>query len=38
MPDLIEIGNVGNKIDSTNYWETENAKAGYVFLSINAGC
>ena len=38
MPDLIKIGNDGPELVSTNYWETENAKAGYAFLSINAGC
>jgi len=38
MPDLIKIGNDGPELVSTNYWKTKNAKAGYAFLSINAGC
>jgi hypothetical protein len=35
--DLIRIENDGPEIVVTNYWSTPNAKAGYYFLSINAG-
>lgn len=38
MPDFIRIENDGPKITATNYWQTEHAKRGYVYLSINAGC
>lgn len=32
------IKNDGAKISATNYWETEYAARGAVFLSINANC
>lgn len=35
--DYIHIENNGALISRTNYWETENAKRGYAYLSINAG-
>lgn len=35
--DLITIGNDGTEIIETTYWESSYAKAGKVFLSINAG-
>lgn len=37
MADLLMIGNDGQKIKSTNYWDSEPAARGYVFLTINAG-
>jgi hypothetical protein len=33
----LEIHNDGPAIVSSNYWDTELAKAGAVFLSVNAG-
>jgi hypothetical protein len=35
---MLEIVNDGPAITSTNYWETDYARAGEVFLSLNAGC
>jgi hypothetical protein len=32
------IRNDGPLIVETNYWETERARAGYFYLSTNAGC
>src|SRR5271169_5330468 len=34
---LIIIENNETEIANTNYWDTEHAQAGFVFLSINAG-
>lgn len=34
---MIKIKNNGPKIEQTNYWDTESAKAGYLYLSWNAG-
>ncbi|MDX9788933.1 MAG: hypothetical protein RBT11_19320 [Desulfobacterales bacterium] len=34
---LIQISNDGPEILSTNYWETEHAKKGFLYMSINAG-
>ena len=36
--DFITIENAGKKIKSTNYWDTEQAQAGKLYFSINAGC
>jgi len=36
--DYVKIDNDGQKIVSTNFWETEYALNGYCYLSINAGC
>lgn len=33
MNDKIIIGNEGQAIKQTNYWDTEHAAAGLVFLS-----
>ncbi len=38
MSDFIKIENDGAEMVSTNYFETEHARSGYVFLSVNAGC
>ncbi len=35
---MLYIENDGASIVNTNYWETEMAKHGYVYCSINAGC
>lgn len=35
--DLIKIVNNGSEIVETNYWETQNAKKGYYYLTWNAG-
>ena len=35
---MIHSENDGPEIVLTNYWEHEQAKAGFCFLSINAGC
>ena len=37
MSELLTIGNDGQHIRETNYFETENAKAGCFYLSFNAG-
>lgn len=37
MPDIIQITNHGPLILSTNYWESDLARGGKVFLSVNAG-
>jgi hypothetical protein len=34
---MIEIGNRGQELISTNYWQSEMASAGKVFCSCNAG-
>lgn len=34
---MLTIQNNGPEIVSTNYWQTEHAACGYVYLSINAG-
>jgi len=34
---LITFGNDGQKIVSTNYWESEHARRGFCYLSWNAG-
>jgi hypothetical protein len=34
---MIAIQNQGQRIVSTDYWDSEHAKAGYFFLSWNAG-
>lgn len=34
---MITIGNSGAEIASTNYWETEQARKGFCYLSGNAG-
>lgn len=34
---IIKVENDGQRIASTNYWDTPNAKAGYAYMSINAG-
>jgi hypothetical protein len=38
MPDFIRIENAGQGIHWTDYWDSEQARAGKVFLSVNAGC
>lgn len=38
MSDFIVVENDGPELLSTNYFETEYARKGYVYLSINAGC
>jgi len=35
---MITIENDGQDITGTNYWETEHAGRGLVYVSINAGC
>src|ERR1700722_8109784 len=37
MPDIIQISNHGPLIISTNYWESELARNGKLFVSTNAG-
>jgi hypothetical protein len=37
MTDFIRIENNGPEIAATNYYDSPNAGAGYVYLSINAG-
>lgn len=34
---MITIENAGQRIVATNYWDLEHAKAGFCFLSWNAG-
>ena len=34
---VITIGNQGQRITSTNYWDSDHARAGYLYLSWNAG-
>lgn len=38
MEQFFTVENDGQKIISTNYWESDYAKNGYYFLSLNAGC
>jgi len=35
---FIEISNAGPIIKSTNYWQMEHTRQGYLYLSPNAGC
>jgi len=35
---VAKIVNDGPKITETNYWESEYAKYGFLYMSINAGC
>ena len=35
---IVSITNDGPKIIETNYWESEHAKYGFLYMSINAGC
>lgn len=37
MNNLITMINDGQRIIKTNYWQTEHAKQGFVYLSWNAG-
>lgn len=34
---VMQINNVGQYLESTNYWESAHAQLGYVYLSWNAG-
>ena len=34
----VGVVNDGQKIIETNYWESEHAKYGFCYISINAGC
>ena len=36
-PDFIEVYSEGAEITYTNYWETEMAEKGFLYLSANAG-
>ena len=36
MPAQLQIANAGPVITQTNYWRSEAARAGFLFLSINA--
>ena len=35
---MLKVRNNGPEIISTNYWSSQAAQKGYVFLSVNAGC
>jgi hypothetical protein len=35
---MFTFENAGKKLKSTNYWDSEHAKKGALFFSINAGC
>ena len=35
---LVEVANAGGDITATNYWDTPFAKAGGMYLTVNAGC
>lgn len=35
---MLEIRNQGQRIIATNYWDSEHAQKGYLYLSWNAGC
>ena len=37
MTDVFFFQNQGQKLESTNYWDSEHAKNGYFYLSWNAG-
>src|SRR5690242_380008 len=37
MADIITVENHGPLITSTNYWDSDVARAGKVFVSVNAG-
>jgi hypothetical protein len=34
---LITVKNDGQKLIDTNYWQTEHCKAGYAYMTLNAG-
>lgn len=34
---MLTISNKGQAVEHTNYWDSDHAKAGYCFLSWNAG-
>ncbi len=34
---MITVSNAGPLLVETNYWHTEHARAGYVYMSANAG-
>ncbi len=34
----IEVKNNGQELIETNYWQTAKARAGYIYVTINAGC
>jgi hypothetical protein len=38
VPPSLVFENDGPKLVSTNYWQTENAARGLIYLSTNAGC
>ncbi|MDR2551430.1 MAG: hypothetical protein LBD10_14665 [Desulfobulbus sp.] len=38
MNDLLSFKNDGTELVATNYWQSEYAAGGYVYLTINAGC
>ena len=37
MPDILQITNHGPLITASNYWQTEHAQRGLLYLSTNAG-
>lgn len=37
MPSILQIANHGPLVVSSNYWDTEHAARGLLYLSINAG-
>jgi len=37
MSGMITIENSGQRVLKTNYWDSDNAKAGYFYLTWNAG-
>src|SRR5215467_5430232 len=37
-PHVILIENEGAKLVATNYWQTEQAAHGFMYLTTNAGC
>lgn len=37
MTEFIIVNNRGPEVTDTNYWATEQARKGYLYLSINAG-
>jgi hypothetical protein len=38
IPPMLRIVNEGQRLVETNYWQTENAKRGFMYLTTNAGC
>lgn len=38
MPEILTITNHGSLITSSNYWQSEAAARGQMYLSLNAGC